>query len=470
MKIRTLCLTSILPIFALLGIATGLLVFFFEHREIYWGLSQEASGLAVSTAEFINEDTLNVLSDELEASPEKKTLLKTLERIVKTCGIQRIALIRLVDKQLMIDTGPSATQHFDLPGKPLSGKSVATVYMPANRRSEAVLRAFTRITRQNGKDSKYALMSEVSGKPLSNLYANIFGELQVYFLAALSVGVLCSLIISSILTRAIRNLAQSAESVRDLAQSVEFVAVSNYGNRRHARNSLVREINDLWNTFQTAVSVLRGVIADSRHQLFNTDFSRTEDDLVKSFSNSFDLSGSLTHGTARWAVINVLDDHPETVADMFVSEGTLLVIAGEVALSRTRLQTAVTASALAGHLRRQVPVSSPRSVLDEIIVMFDVVCLRAIVYNDSDNEIQVYEYKQEIGHFKKTVMALPDKPMLIHDMNSAVGERLSNFASSFGNLSCDDLLENIIVLSREYEDGIHGAMILIAPEQRKELD
>lgn len=450
MNIRTRCLTGIVPMFAILGAATGLLVSFLQYREKYWGLSEEAAGLATAAAEFIDAKDLNAFADGSLSGADRDRFLKPLNRIVRTGSIQRMAILSGADRRLLLDLGPAAQQEFATPDQ--AGAEAASIqHLPAKGTRAAVMRAFADLPDQGGQPP-CILMAQISAAPLTKHKGRVVRQLLVHLLTAVLVGTLCSLLIASILIRAIRDLAQAAEQA----------ANGNYDVQQE-RSCAIREINDLWNTFQTAASVLRGVLVNSRRQLLDMELLRTEEDLVRAFSEAYQPSRCFVHGSLEWAVTAVCDDQPEVVADLFEIHGTLYAVTGTVAPVDTGLRTAVTASALADCLRRGLETDSLQTALRNVADLFDVVSLRVMAYTPTDQAIAVHTYRQETGAFGEDSLALPNRPLLFHDMDSSLGERLDVFVDAFGNSPCRELLDNVLSIAHGHEQALHGGLTVVAP-------
>lgn len=451
MNIRARSLTGIVPMFAILGIATGILVSSFQYREMFWGLSEEASSLAIAIAEFIGPQDLKILSADSPATNEKDLLIKNITRAIDATKVQRITIRNGSDDSTLLDLGPATRQTLTFPND-LDPDKVTVNYHPANPDNPAVMQAFVAVKDQHDQLSPYILATQISSTPLTKHVEQVLHQVLIYLLTAVAIGTICALIISSILIG----------YIRDLAQAAERAANGDY-NIQQERSCSIMEINDLWNTFQTATSVLRGVVSNSRRQLLDMELARTENDLIHAFMRSDQSEGILKYGSLEWAVSAVRNDQPETIAYLFVINSTLYAVTGTVALSETGLKTAIAVSALLDYLKRHLSPDTLPTVLNAVLELFSIVSMRLIAYNPTDQAIVIHEYQQETGSFKENRLVQSKQPMLFHDLSSPLGVRLDLFMNAFGNSPCKELLDNLLTIIRDQKHDCHGALIVIAP-------
>lgn len=450
MNVRARSLTGIVPMFLILGLATGLLVSYVNYKETYWGLSEEASGLAVATSEFIEPGLLKALANEAAASAEKDRFMTSMGRLINSAHLQRMTITRASDNAAILDIGPSAGQALATPEQ-INSETATVIYVPHKPNTPAVMQAFIRIS-SDANDGPAILMTQISAAPLTDLKDSFASQLLVYLLISLVSGTACALIVSSILIG----------SIRDLAQAAEKAANGDY-NVQQERSCSIQEVKDLWNTFLTATSVLQGVVAGSRRQLLNMELLRTERDLVNALTESNPSPQLLTHGHLDWGVTPLRGDQPESIANLIESNGTIYAIAGTIRKAETELRTAIAALSLVGYFRRNIRTAPLPAILNNIPAVSDVASMRIFAYTPKRNEIAVYTYRQESGIFTKSSIEKPEAPVLFHELNDVLGVKLDVFVQSFRESRCMEIIEDLLRIAERHNDALHGAIVVIAP-------
>jgi len=108
MRIQTRCFLGIVPVFAALAAAVSVTIGFLEHREILWGLKEEAGGLAITTAQFTDRNALEMLARGTLDEAQRNAFLKPLNRVLKSKKALRIFAVEPSSGKLFFDVGPRA--------------------------------------------------------------------------------------------------------------------------------------------------------------------------------------------------------------------------------------------------------------------------------------------------------------------------------------------------------------------------
>lgn len=450
MNVRARSLTGIVPMFLILGLTTGLLVSYVNYKETYWGLSEEVSGLAVAASEFIEPGLLEELANETSTSPGKERFMTSMNRLINLAHLQRVTITREGENTAILDIGPPAKQP---PAKPeqIQPETAAVVYIPHAQDIPSVMQAFIR-TASDNNNRPAILMTQISAEPLTALKDGLASQLLAYLLISIAAGTACALIVSSILI----------SSIRDLARAAEKAAGGDY-NIQQERSCSIQEIKDLWNTFLTATSVLRGVVEGSRRQLLNMELLRTERDLVHALTELNPAAQFLSHGSLDWCAAPLRRDQPEVISDIIAANGTVYAIAGTIHKAATELNTAVAASSLLGYFRRNIRLQPLPSVLNHIPAVSDVASMRILTYTPQSNEIAVFTYRKESGIFTKSSIMKPSTPLLFHELKDEPGVRLDVFVQSSRQSRCVEIMEDLQNIAARHCDTMHGAILVIAP-------
>jgi HAMP domain-containing protein len=343
MSIRTQNLVSILPVFLFLAVVSAGLMLKTVREEYLWGLREEASSLAVATAEFIPGACFRELVERGSGAPYYLRLAPALDRILKQKQAQRIFGLTPDGRHLLFSRGGppgDATGHL-LPtpaelaaidrGEPL-GTSVKT-----DRRGRIVMTAYARVhdwqrtgseplapecayalrPSDNGVDGARGAPSpvgllgvETDARGMESLTRELLARGGWIIGAVLILGAAATLSVSAVVSREVRNLTDGAALVKrgSLDHSIEA--------------GCIQEVWDLCNTFNTMSDVLKDVLAKTKRSLLEGELFRSEADLAETYTRLFwpKLSaggvdvGGLTPGRSRYAHSAALWDGVEVVA------------------------------------------------------------------------------------------------------------------------------------------------------------
>lgn len=437
MKIQTRCLAGIVPVFVVLAAAVGFLVDTLERRESLWGVREEASGLAISIAAFVDgADLLKVVAGGTEAA-EREAFLKPLERVLKDGKTDRLFALRPSDGRILLDMGPAAASNgqFRVPDAVLAGalageSFVTPVETEAGRK---VIRAFAPVCNRTGT------VLAVLGIQNDVTFLAGQGELsreRIFQGAAATVlvGLLCSLLISVILTR----------SIRILNDAVTLAGAGQFDSGTDTGRGIIHEFRDLWNTFETMMSVLRGVIAKTKRDLLGVEMFRSEQDLVAVLNEPMATGLERSAGGVDFCVKAVQGGSPGNVMDLFESGGRVFGVLGSLTGGKRDLPAALTASAARRYWRQRLGGGDGAKARQEGVTLFAFADLLVVEFDPARKELAAHRYDPAQRRFESRAEPLPAKAVrCFHNLGVEADRRMGLYLEHFGDQPATTLVDEL---------------------------
>ena len=288
MKIRTLGLIVIPPIFLFLGVSTSLVAVAAGVYELRWGLEEESSSLAITVAEFVPPGVFT--SNSEAAEEEMRYLRRSLDRLLAFGQAVRITVYDS-GGTLVADLQGSGGEETG-PGEPVLGAEDSALLPPppwiSPAKREVLLTEGRLVLRINSRaiGRQYvtayapildrdllvgAVAAQVSGTRMTARAAELRTGLVGVGLVILGVGVLTTLILSEYIRRRLRGLARAAEAV-SRGQSDTWVDIGG-----------IREVAELSSTFNTMAGILRDYVERGRQALISAEGHSEADSTVSAY-------------------------------------------------------------------------------------------------------------------------------------------------------------------------------------------
>jgi HAMP domain-containing protein len=276
MKVATQNLILVAPIFLLLSVITGLLLFVSERHEVRWGLESEALGLAQTIAGFTDPSVLPAGGPAVQSR---------IDRIVKFGQARRIEVADLTAgrPRLVAEAGEAARGPASLDAHTLerviAGQSITR---PAPGAADRLLAA----SPIRGRDDRVSgvVTVEIDITALATHRALVASQTAIISIVLLAVGGLVSLVLSRIISRELARLTRTAEAFAAGHYEAGFTP------------GVIDEVNVVGSTFGIMGSVLRDATDRSTREMLQLERFNTDRDLTECYADRFAAPISSTHG------------------------------------------------------------------------------------------------------------------------------------------------------------------------------
>jgi len=447
MKIQTQNAITIIPVFLVLAIISSGLLFVTERQEIYWGLNEEASSLAISIAEFINGKGLDHIAT-------KESSFKTIIDWEQAKSI-RIFSYQLDDLSLFAEYGDKSygdrnsniiTYHYfnseeniieDIIKKGLivtdllvlpSAKHVMCAYVPIY---------------SNAKKVCGILEVTIDAQEIKTRTQELLVSSLKMTIGILLFGFVVVLIISK----------QITSSILLLNRAASIISSGNYEYKISEKGTInIQEVNDLSNTFNTMSSVLREFSSQSKQELIEAEQFRTSDDLAKNYLEKYFQPINETIGGYKALIYRVGDNVTSDFFDRFTYDTSYYVVVGKIN-SGASLQDLTIASSILTLIKEKLMINSPKETLEKITKLFEIEFCYILQWNEQSRSIQVFKYRD------KTIDSYPfdpDKknPLIISTTGKEIEEKFRLYVNRFHYIDDDELVKELFFLVEDGDDGI----------------
>lgn len=444
MNIRARCFSGILPVFAVLAVATGAFVYSLESSEAQWGLSEEAAGLVVTAAEFLDGERVAGGSCDAE-------FLAPLHRVLAFRRCQRFLGISLATGKPVFDVGPNSGGAVSLP----EGLTDRLAQQPAevafleDTAQGAIMRAHAPIRDGEGK-VRGVLVVETDATALVAQRNASFRTVVKGVVVSLVAGLLCAWFVAMVLKRNVRALAVAAEAAAGGDYETAF-----------DRPGSIHEIHDLWHTFRTAVSVLRGVGARARHELLGVERFRGEQDLAACYCGVRGGADAACAAGVRMDVRSLRSGQPDVIAAACEINTRLIGVMGFVVPQGTALKTAITMSAAVALLERRAAAVGLAEAVKTVVTLFPVRRLCCVEIRSGESEGTRVEYTETDG-VQAFPVGIATGSVVFHTLEGAAAERLDLYLRNFSQDTHEDRVSNLLTIAQHCgNDG--GSLMVVTP-------
>lgn len=444
MRFRTQMLLAFVPIFLLLGASGETVLALLEHREMRWGLEEEASSLAVALAEFLRDQPF-VTPHPAASGPIN------WEESVGT--ILKRGQVRSLD--LFAADGRTVVRHF---GAPLPAGAVPAV--PARAAAQlaqqpwvlgdiAGLGPDARLTAYaalRGKDDAVAGYLGVQVGAAAYLGASALERRRIGYGAGASLmaGLLAIGLVVLPVTRGTRELRIAA----DRAQTGE--ALTPPGSR------FIQETGDLGETFDTMSTLLGEAMDKTRQNLVENEQLRTSQDLAAAFHGQFNQPVRGRHGAVQFAAQVVGADPGGAFCTCRRIGDTLWAFTGLVEVN-DKLQQAVVASAARGYLEDALTRMAPEAAVTEVAAVLPLTSWTCLAWPLEGGAPRRWTGKGRRLTAPSAAVEIAG-PLCLHTFGPDWQRTIDTCLGGFDGLPAADIAENI---RRLLGDAARGALIVL---------
>ncbi|MBA4387312.1 MAG: hypothetical protein C0404_04980 [Verrucomicrobia bacterium] len=455
MRIRTQSLMGIVPLFLGLGAVIAALVFYLERREMLWGLKEEGAGLAVTIAAFAQENGLTRMA-ELSATKEgNEQVGGPLGKVMRWRRAMRILAFRSDDGRVIFDIASTASvagavlwTQADLAA--LKGDAAVFSRVERDPKHGLIMKSFAPV-----RDERAAMHAAIcvitDANSLDAQARNGIRTAGLGIGAAFLLGLACAIVVSMFLSERVQTLSDAM--VRATRRQDEPV-VSHPG--------LISEINDMDNTLNTMISVLRGVIAKTHRNLQDLEMYRTEEDLAEAFEQSYWTPKALVKKDMTFVVRLVEGNRHGDFLDLVEAGQHVYCITGRSA-EKGGLRSARKASATLRFLGHQLLHRDLEGALEMTALLFEVADLQLIDWDAESGRMVVHKYSRKKETFgTEEITMKPSESRAFHDLGDEVDRRFRIYIGNFPQSSVMALMDELMLIVRSVEPIPQGTMVLIS--------
>lgn len=467
MRIGTQNILFIGPLFLGLAVCLGLLLYYVESQRLLWGQQQEATGYAISIAEFTQERALD--QHVTVADPAKDPgLRRALDRIL---GDGRIKTVFALDpKTAKLDWSYPAGALTTVPSDVTpdldvilidDGVWVSDIHRAAHK--TGTLEAYSSMAAPDGKlVAAIGVVDDATGyvRATDRIGPETIGAAVAIFI----IGLIIAGIVSYLISREVRSLSATAALISSGNLDVQ------------ASPGHIQEIGDLGNTFNTMSDVLKDVLSRTKRSLIEGEQFRTHAELAASYAGMFRPPVSEEVGGLHVAVSTSGQDFG-LFWTAFETGGTVCIALGHLT-AEDDVSTVIAASAATRYLKHRLTKDDAGDTISEIVDLFkpdffECYCLTGgtvdhwtLTTADLDDEELPEGQRSSFSNVvRPAVQSYPaDSRRLwtIHRFSPNADSIVNQYIRVFGHHGPDDLVHDILAA---LPTGTEGAL-LVAGIQR----
>lgn len=454
MKIRTQNLIAIPPLFVILAVATGGLAYWTAQVEIHWGIREESTSLAITTAELLSSTPIQ---DAFAGNEAALTEARApLERILEFGQALRITVFSPDGTRPLLDVSASRAEGLEeegpvvsLPPDPafseaMEADSVYAGDVVSSEDGEAYIVSYAPVRNSSGEIAAILAVASDAGR-LETLTERVLFRFGSMSIAMTLVGVLAALFLTWRVSRPINELGRMAR----------LAAEGDYDQRITVAG--VQEVGDLANTLDTMTSILSDVLSRGRQLLVNGDPFRTSQGLTRAFRS---LRGSPTHDRApksmHMCAPSVGVGHPGDFWGNAEGDEWGCAWVGRVE-AEAPLDAALTASTLERIFDHLFQTLGPEAAAGRIAALFRPVTLQVAWWpRDRPSDLVVVSLGADGPIFRPSTGA---HPTVLHNFDQAGTDTLDQTLVLFDSVPFADLCEE---LPRSLHSVLCGRLLVIS--------
>jgi HAMP domain-containing protein len=450
MRILTQNLLAIVPVFIFLALGMSGLIFYLEDKEIRWGLREEAAALATTIAEMVDDNGFAHLA-EME-DKEREALLAPFTKVLKWKNVSRIFAFAPHQRKCLFDLGDHATFHPPAFPGPAGPDALARVQLVEHNKWGDFMQALAPVT-----DSENHLLGYIgvhtNAKILQEQVERSKVNAAKRILIALGVGFLCAWLISWVLRKGLSSLDRAAR-LAGKGQS-EHMA--------YAEKGTIREINDLGNSFNTMISILKDTMTRAQRKLTGVGLYNSPRFIRKAVSAHYWTAREMEAQGIAFRTRPVGDFEDGLFFDLFKVQDHAYSVFGRVKHDRPdHLERAMNASAML-HYLKDLLVSRPAAeALQMAVPLFSFSQFQMIRWEQSALQLKLYRYNTETGGFSETTENLAiGQSQLYHNLDGRADNRFSLYTKEFVGAVSEHAMDDFIQLVRGIVPSPSGVLVMV---------
>lgn len=449
MRIGTQNFLLIVPLFLILAVVFGGLLYFEERQELLWGQQQEATSYAISIAEFAHERA-TLAHTGVDSPASDPGMRGALDRILGDQHVKTVfeidpstrAILWSYPKGAVISAPSDLTPQL---GALMASDGTWTSGVIRIGRTGAVMDGYSSLLGPDGSHyDALGVVTDASG------YVQASHEtLRRVVIAAIGVsvvGLLIAVLVSWLISREVGNLSQTA-------------AVISGGNLNvQARPGLIVEIGDLGNTFNTMSDVLKDVLSRTRRSLIEGEQFRTHAELAASYAGMFRPPISEDIGAFRIVARSTGQDFG-LFWTAFESAGGSCLALGHLT-AEDDVATVITASAATGYLQHRLTKADAAEAIKEVAELFKPDFFECLCFGGGTVD---HWSLQPGGPIVESYPVDARVVWILHRFEPDAGSLVDQYVRVFGQRAPDDLAHDILAA---LPAGSEGALVIAGDKNR----
>ena len=422
-------------------------------------MKEEASGMAIATSEFINKAHFLQLATGIIDNKIQKEFFVPLKKIFNTGRPLRLFAFVPERKDIVFDLGPYSSykipEHLpaDLPWK-LQENGTVIDYVEGTESSSSIMRCFAPISDSQGNIIGI-LGVETSAVALAEQKQQCFVSVIIGVFVCTVAGCICAFTISFILQANIKSLKQASD----------LVGSGQYDKKMKLRRSVVHEFNDLWNTFHTMISILKGVIAKTKMEILSMELFRTDEDLIRTFDNNFWQPRQLIRNNMTFLIMKVNNGHPESFMELVETDGHVYSLFGQIFSLGDDFKSARMTSAIASYMKQYLLRDGLNNTLHTVIPLFPLKELKVIDWDELSSKSHIQEYDSSKNEFYSYSIEVRNGfRKAFHDLGNEAEKRFDLYIKTYRNCPSQKLLGELLQLISSIDPIPRGVLALISKE------
>lgn len=439
MRIGTQNLLLIVPLFLGVAVALGLLLYFSEPHELLWGQEQQASSYAIAIAEFASERETNLHPSVYSPSTDDG-LRRALDRILSSHRVKAVFQLSPNCKTIAwsYPAGAVKTVPFATPGNLatlMSHDGVWTSDVLPTKPRGAVVQAYSSMQTPTGTPlGAIGVITDASSYLRETRQTQTGVALAA--IGVLIVGLLVSIFVSSLISREVRSLSETAALIAGGNLDVQ------------APGGRIQEIEDLGGTFNTMSDVLKDVLSRTKRSLVEGEQLRTPAEMAESYIEMFRPPIAATMHGVRICSRAIGEGSGMFWTAVETASGSCAALGRLTA--EDEVATAIAASAAARYLTRRLIDDDPKQALTEAMQLFHADSLECLRFTGD----KVEHWDAVSG--QPTVQSYPAASRsrwALHRVTPDAGSIVDRYLSLFDGHAPDDLAGDIAAAMPADSDG-----------------
>jgi len=459
LRIGTQNTLFIVPLFLFLAVVLGGVLYFGESRQRLWGQEQEASGYAISIAEFAQDRAIDAHLD-IDDPVKDPGLARSLDHILADNRLKAVYAINPRTRTLLwsYPAGSVTALPSDIPtdlAGALLGDGVWTSDVERTGPKTATMEACSSIVGKDGKlIGAIGVVDDATGYVRAS--QQTFTSVAIAASIIIVVGLIITLLVSWLISREVRDLSRTAALISSGNLDVQ------------ASPGHIQEIGDLGNTFNTMSDVLKDVLSRTKRSLIEGEQFRTHAELAASYAGMFRPPISEDVGGMRVAVTAAGQDFG-LFWTAFETAGTICIALGHLR-GDDDVDTVITASAATRYLKHRLTREEAGATIGEIVDLFkpdffECYCLTGDAVDHwtlvpIDDARKTGEGHQTLNALRPAVQSYPAGSRTlwtIHRFSPNADALVEQYVRVFGHHGPDDLVHDIVAA---LPTGTEGALLV----------
>ncbi len=446
MSIRWQNIFAIVPIFLVVGLASGWLRLKSDDAELVWGFREQSAGVTTAVASFLDGENWTEVSKP--GSPAAAAFGERLTRIFQSGTARQIYGLSADGKKIAFNFAPEGARK----RRPLVDSETLTALNAGETYTTDILQDAESGSLMVG----YAYVKDAEGKPQGIVGTVVSADEYTrawnasvaetaWLCAGVTVlGFIVALVISAIFCARLRELKGAAD----------ILAAGEYEQRLEP--ALVRELSDLSDTFNTVGSILGELSAKSRQSVVEAEQFRTDEDLKSTYCATFFPPASRDAKTRQLAGCLANEKCVGDFFEIFDGSGGTFAVLGRVDADSLS-DKMIDASAACAMSRELLLSLTPEDACRRVRDCFVLNRWECVIAEHETGRVRHWQLRRD-GALECRDFGTLTSAKVIHTLSASAARDVEEYLGCLPELEPEEILGEISpLLSREP----HGAAVVV---------